>query len=137
MNVLISKPQRIDVKYLEQFPSFLEFRSIRKKAPKEQELIEERTPREVLENGYQQIHEELAKELLKKVKQVTSNFFEKLVVDLLVRMGYGGSLIDAGKAIGKTGDEGIDGVIKEDKLGLDNVYIQAKSARGLRIMPIE
>lgn len=126
LRVLESNPKKIDVKYLERFPSFLEFVGIKKEKPREPEPSEDRTPRELLEVGYKQIHDELAAELLNQVKSVTPDFFERLVVELLVKMGYGGSLVDAGRAIGKTGDEGIDGVIKEDKLGLDNVYIQAK-----------
>ena len=68
----------------------------------------------------------LADEILEKIRNVEPAFFERLVVELLVKMGYGGSMKDAGKAIGKSGDEGIDGTIKEDKLGLDIIYIQAK-----------
>jgi len=72
------------------------------------------------------LQKELASELLERIKKCSPTFFEKLVVELLVKMGYGGSRADAGKAIGQTGDEGIDGIIKEDKLGLDIIYIQAK-----------
>ena len=79
-----------------------------------------------MEYGYQKIIRDLAQELLSFVKQCSPRFFEKLVVELLLRMGYGGSLKDAGKAIGQSGDGGIDGIIKEDKLGLDVIYIQAK-----------
>jgi restriction system protein len=77
-------------------------------------------------HGYQQIREELASELLRRVKEASPAFFERLVIELLVAMGYGGSLEEAGSVIGKSGDGGIDGIIKEDKLGLDTIYVQAK-----------
>ncbi|WP_347402407.1 restriction endonuclease [Corallococcus macrosporus] len=81
---------------------------------------------EVLEESYQELRRRLAEELLERIKACDPRFFEKLVVDLLVTMGYGGSRKDAGQAVGQSGDEGIDGIIKEDRLGLDVVYIQAK-----------
>jgi restriction system protein len=84
------------------------------------------TPSEALEAAYENLRDELADELLARLKKSTPSFFERAVVELLVKMGYGGSRTDAGKAIGKSGDGGIDGIIKEDKLGLDVVYIQAK-----------
>lgn len=84
------------------------------------------TPEETLDSAYQQLRRGLAAELLDQVKQQPPDFFERLVVELLVKMGYGGSLRDAGKAVGKSGDGGIDGIIKEDRLGLDLIYIQAK-----------
>ncbi len=84
------------------------------------------TPEENLDKAYQRIRKSLAFELLNKVVELSPSFFERLVVELLVKMGYGGSMKDAGRAIGKSGDEGIDGTIKEDKLGLDIIYIQAK-----------
>jgi len=84
------------------------------------------TPDELLESTYQGLRRQLATDLLPRVHTVDPTFFEKLVVDLLIAMGYGGSRKEAGKAIGQSGDEGIDGIINEDKLGLDVVYIQAK-----------
>ena len=84
------------------------------------------TPDEVLESTYQALRKQLAADLLEQVHTVEPAFFEKLVIDLLIAMGYGGSRKEAGKAIGQSGDEGIDGIINEDKLGLDVVYIQAK-----------
>ncbi|MCK7471265.1 MAG: restriction endonuclease [Desulfomicrobium escambiense] len=81
---------------------------------------------EALESAYENLRDELADELLGKLKKISPAFFERVVVELLVKMGYGGSRADAGKAIGRSGDGGIDGIIKEDKLGLDVVYIQAK-----------
>lgn len=85
-----------------------------------------RTPEEELINAYQLLRSALANEVLEAVRKSTPRFFEELVVDLLVAMGYGGSVEDAGRAVGRSGDDGIDGIIKEDKLGLDVVYIQAK-----------
>jgi len=126
LNILEDKPEKINNRYLMNFPSFLEFRKTRVVKKEDTDFEEEKTPLELIENGVQQINLELGDELLENIKISSPTFFERLVVDLLVRMGYGGSIIDAGSAIGRTGDEGIDGVIKEDKLGLDNIYIQAK-----------
>ena len=84
------------------------------------------TPEEALQDAYETLRQSLAADLLEQVKQASPAFFESLVVDVLVRMGYGGSRRDAGEAIGQAGDEGIDGIIKEDRLGLDIIYIQAK-----------
>lgn len=131
--VLSKNPAKIDVKYLNQFPSFVEFIKV-SKTRKDNESEEEEsknganenTPEEILDSAYQSIRKSLASELLQKVIDLSPSFFERLVIDLLVKMGYGGSVKDAGKAIGKSGDEGIDGTIKEDKLGLDTIYIQAK-----------
>ncbi len=88
--------------------------------------VPQHTPQEILETSYQILRRELAQELLDKISKCSPAFFEELVVDLLVAMGYGGSRRDAGQAIGRTGDEGVDGIIKEDRLGLDAIYIQAK-----------
>ncbi|MCK9437020.1 MAG: restriction endonuclease [Synergistaceae bacterium] len=122
---------RIDNRYLRQYPSFLEFQNISHNGGETEEgteslEIQKQTPEENLDKAYQSIRESLASDLLSKVVQLSPAFFERLVVELLVKMGYGGSIKDAGKAIGKSGDEGIDGTIKEDKLGLDIIYIQAK-----------
>ena len=88
------------------------------------------TPEESLEAAYQKVRQEIGQELLRQIKQCSPAFFEKLVLDVLVRMGYGGTRKEAGEAIGKTGDGGIDGIIKEDRLGLDIIYIQAKRWEG-------
>lgn len=133
-SVLNKKPDRIDVKLLRQFPEFVEFQT-----PKRDEYTSDQitpakdengqqTPEEVLAGAYLTVRRTLAQELLDKVASLSPAFFEKLVVELLVKMGYGGSIQDAGRALvtGKSGDEGIDGTIKEDKLGLDVIYIQAK-----------
>ena len=131
LETLNKKIERIDAKYLRQFPAFLEFQNVsRNDNEEEKESItqepSQQTPEENLDKAYQRIRKSLASELLNKVIDLSPSFFERLVVELLVKMGYGGSLKDAGKAIGKSGDEGIDGTIKEDKLGLDIIYIQAK-----------
>jgi restriction system protein len=89
-----------------------------------------------LELSYQELRRDLAQELLERIKECSPRFFENLVVDLIVAMGYGGSRKDAGEAVGRSGDEGIDGIIKEDKLGLDVVYIQAKKWDGTVGRPI-
>lgn len=126
--------QKIDNRYLRQFEEFNEFQ--KKKNEKEEITINEiqedveRTPEEALETSYQTIRNALATEILDKVKSCSPAFFERLVVELLVAMGYGGTLQDAGKAVGKSGDGGIDGIIKEDRLGLDVIYLQAKRWEG-------
>jgi len=128
LEVLQKNPKEINVKFLEQFPQFIEFRKLRKEKKDEEDKEENstKTPQEILEDIYQSIQKDLASELLDFVKKSSPRFFEKLVVELLIKMGYGGSLKDAGKVIGQSGDGGIDGIIKEDKLGLDIIYIQAK-----------
>ncbi|WP_394122006.1 restriction endonuclease [Planococcus donghaensis] len=118
----------IDNAFLMQFS---EFRQFKNKGNGQKELVIspiaiERTPLEEIESNYKVLKEEAKGDLLDKVKSGTPLFFEKLVVDLLVAMGYGGSMKDAGQAIGRSGDEGIDGIIKEDVLGLDMIYLQAK-----------
>lgn len=133
MEVLKSNPPRISMKYLEQFPEYNEFRERQgsRRKSKEAEISTEihqmsKTPEEILEYAYQEIHENLAQELLNLVKKSPPAFFERLVVELLVNMGYGGSRRDAARAVGQSGDQGIDGIIDEDRLGLDTIYIQAK-----------
>lgn len=128
-------PNFINTKMLSDYDSFNEFQSIKekdtsdydKKINKEEQNI---TPHELLESGYLSIKNELSSELLSMIKNISSSRFEKLVVDLLVKMGYGGSIKEAATVVGKSGDEGIDGIIKEDKLGLDVIYIQAKKWEG-------
>lgn len=130
--VLHQQPDRIDIAFLRQYKEFRDFQKPKEKAkPKAKiEAADEQTPEEEMEAAYQQIRHGLAAELLQTVKDCSPAFFERLVVDLLVRMGYGGTRKDAGKAIGRSGDEGIDGIIKEDRLGLDIVYVQAKKWEG-------
>jgi len=134
LEVLQRQPKEINVRFLDQFPSFVEFRKVGKdeeEAEAKEKVTTDQTPQEALEYGYQKLRKDLAQELLTAVKQMSPQFFERLVVELLLAMGYGGSLRDAGKAIGQTGDGGIDGIIKEDKLGLDVIYIQAKRWEGV------
>jgi len=130
LKVLEEKPEKIDNDFLEQFNEFVKFKEksngpTKKDKPKI-EVYDDKTPKEVLEEAHQTITEDIIRELLDKIKEATPDFFEKLVVDLLINMGYGGSRKDAGKAIGKVNDGGIDGIINEDRLGLDIIYIQAK-----------
>ncbi len=130
LDVIAQNPSAINVRFLKQFPEFVEFQAIRSESngiPRdEEETVDSRTPEESLEIEYQKIRSNLASQLLDRIKQSSPAFFEKLVVELLVKMGYGGSRSDAGRAVGKSGDGGIDGIIKEDRLGLDVIYIQAK-----------
>ena len=131
LNVLQENPSKINIKFLKQFPEFIKFTkpSNKTKQPVNKDvetILEDKTPEDLIEIGYEKIQEKLLSDLLEKVKDCTPDFFERLVVELIVSMGYGGSFEDAGKAIGRSGDEGIDGIIKEDKLGLDVIYLQAK-----------
>jgi restriction system protein len=124
----------IDVRYLEQFPEFIDFREMSKPengAVAPAELPQSKTtPEEAIELTHQSLREQLAAELLGRILGCSPTFFEQLVVELLVKMGYGGSRRDAGERIGQTGDGGIDGIIKEDRLGLDTIFIQAKRWQG-------
>jgi restriction system protein len=131
--LLERQPKAINVKLLKQYPEFLEFQQLKGTRKGEKVTVSgatldlsTATPSEALETAYENLRDELADELLTRLKKSSPSFFERAVVELLVKMGYGGSRADAGKAIGKSGDGGIDGIIKEDKLGLDVVYIQAK-----------
>jgi len=131
--LLKKQPKSINVKLLKQYPEFLEFQQLKgtrsgdkTSASKETAYTSTATPSEALETAYENLRDELMDELLNKLKKTSPSYFERVVIELLVKMGYGGSRADAGKAIGKSGDGGIDGIIKEDKLGLDIVYIQAK-----------
>lgn len=134
--LLAKNPSRIDNSLLNQFESFRSFRA-RGKTEEEQGsqpapmVRPDQTPEDAMAFAYQRIRRELETELLEQVKAASPAFFERLVVDLLVAMGYGGSRQDAGRAIGKSGDGGIDGMIKEDRLGLDVIYIQAKRWDGV------
>jgi restriction system protein len=131
IQVLKQNPTQIDRDLLKQFPEYLDFADATK-AKKESDLKHDadntinKTPEEMLEDSYQIIKDDVKSQLLDTVKRCSPMFFEKLVIELLISMGYGGSALEAGKAIGRTGDEGIDGIIKEDILGLDAIYLQAK-----------
>lgn len=133
LKVLTENPKRIDLRVLQAEDCYAAAREKQKKnAPIQQtevlkrEETESRTPEEVIEDAYISLRENLADDLLQRLKTASPQFFERLVVELLVKMGYGGTRRDAGAAIGRSGDEGIDGIIKEDRLGLDVIYIQAK-----------
>ena len=131
--VLKTNPDRVDLRLLRTFPEYQEFRTSKGEGTlegatggvetKDQDQL---TPEEHLEYGYQKVREDLAAEILSRVKGASPGFFERVVVELLVAMGYGGSRQDAGSTVGRSGDGGIDGVIKEDRLGLDVIYVQAK-----------
>jgi restriction system protein len=125
---LAAGPSRIDMRFLLQYPSYQAFRRASQSGD-EQEVVtapQGQTPDEVIQSAYLALRRTVEAELLERVKQASPAFFEQLVVKLLVAMGYGGSQEDAGQAVGRSGDGGIDGVVNEDKLGLDVVYIQAK-----------
>jgi restriction system protein len=125
--VLSNPPDRITITYLKKFENFSKNRNPEKDETIEDEnQITEKTPDELIEIGYKQIRNELSLQLLSQIKSGSPYFFEKLVVDLLIKMGYGGSEIENSEVTVKGSDEGIDGIIKEDKLGLDKIYIQAK-----------
>lgn len=126
-NVLSKPPEKISIKFLKQFDSFSRNRNPEKdEAIEEENPISEKTPDELMEIGFKQIKNELSIQLLNQIKDGSPYFFEKLVMDLLIKMGYGGSEVENGEVTAKGSDEGIDGIIKEDKLGLDKIYIQAK-----------
>lgn len=128
--VLKKNLDAIDVDFLMQYPEFQEFKNqhnnVRDETQEDLSETEKKNPEELLEYAYEEINKTISQELLETVKSASPAFFERLVIDLLLKMGYGGSRKDAGKAIGKSGDEGIDGIIKEDRLGLDVIYVQAK-----------
>ncbi len=134
--LLAENPRKIDLSLLDRYERFREFRSRRREKgesageheakPFQQESSADQTPEDALGAAYQKFRRNIESELLDQVRAASPAFFERLVIDLLVAMGYGGSRQDAGRAIGRSGDEGIDGIIKEDKLGLDVIYVQAK-----------
>lgn len=129
--LLQKEPAFINTKMLKEYDAFNDFQSTKGPDNSENNKTEHNiqqsiTPHELLESGYLSIKNELADELLSTIKNISPQKFEKLVIDLLVKMGYGGSIKEAATVVGKSGDEGIDGIIKEDKLGLDVIYIQAK-----------
>lgn len=127
--IMSQNPPRIDIHFLQQFQEFIEFRARKPEVVSPGSNSDEqttRTPEEVFEDAYQEIRETLEQEILQNVMKCSPAFLERLVVELLVRMGYGGSRREAARAVGQSGDGGIDGIIDEDKLGLEAVYIQAK-----------
>lgn len=137
LGVLAEGLNSLDSKYLARFPEFQEFqRSSQPQGDSSTTSLAasvteaEATPEEAIESAYQGLRQQLAQELLAKILTCSPTFFEYLVVELLVKMGYGGSRKDAGERIGQSGDGGIDGIIKEDRLGLDTIFIQAKRWQG-------
>jgi restriction system protein len=130
LNTLAHGPERITVSWLKQFPEFADFHTAKPQELETPALVDvgvaETTPDEQLAEAHQALLQSLAEELLVQVRAATPSFFEQLVVDLMIAMGYGGSRKEAGKATQATNDDGIDGIIKEDKLGLDVIYLQAK-----------
>lgn len=130
LEVLKEKPQEINIKFLKQFD---EFNGFREKSNKTEDIAAEsnlednsKTPEENLEDSILEINNSLEYDLLQSLLECSPNYFEQVVVDIIVAMGYGGSDQEAGQVVGKSGDEGIDGIIKEDRLGLDLIYLQAK-----------
>lgn len=138
LKIIKQNLKTIDVRFLKQYPEFVEFqldnRRVTSKVVDVQAVdipaTNQKTPQEYLEDAYLEIKQDLAQEIIIRVKACSPRFFERLVVQLLVKMGYGGSIKDAGQAVGRSGDGGIDGIIKEDKLGLDVIYVQAKRWEG-------
>jgi restriction system protein len=129
ISVLKEKPQRITAKYLKKFPEFAGYHQGKGKVKAEQGQdsdTEQITPQEYIDIGYAKIMKQLAEEILANVLRCSSYFFESLVIDLLLAMGYGGSRQEAGQVTQRGADGGIDGIIKEDRLGLDVIYVQAK-----------
>lgn len=134
--LLNQNPTRIDNTTLEQYPEYIAFKlrrseekpinEISSELRAEPQPLTDSTPEELFSQAYLRLRSNLETELLEQVKSSSPAFFERLVIDLLLAMGYGGSRQDAGRAIGRSGDGGIDGIIKEDKLGLDVIYVQAK-----------
>lgn len=130
--VLAKNPDRIDNEFLSQFDEFIAFRSKRSDAtanettPRPASINDEQNPEELLESAHKALKESTIDDILESIKSQPPSFFEKLVIDVVVKMGYGGSRKEAGKAIGGSGDEGVDGIINEDRLGLDVIYLQAK-----------
>lgn len=123
---------KIDNSYLEQFDDFQEFRARTREADKTDDSAEsvvadtDATPDEVLRSAHSKINAALAEDLLDRVREASPAFFENLIVELLLAMGYGGTSENAGRALGKSGDNGVDGVIDQDPLGVDQIYVQAK-----------
>jgi len=130
-DVLAGNPARIDARFLRQFPSFVQFQTSKHEDDSASAaalpLAETKeSPEEQIETAHTTLTRALASELLARIQVAAPDFFERLVVELLLKMDYGGSRQDAGRAIGRTGDGGIDGIINEDRLGLDSIYLQAK-----------
>ena len=132
--ILAQSPARIDIPFLSRFPEFQAFRQPSVNAQSETALpaqtLTALTPDEQIRAGYKRLREALAAQLLERTLSLSASSFERLVVDVLVGLGYGGSRLDAAEVVGGGGDEGIDGIIKEDRLGLESIYVQAKRWQG-------
>jgi restriction system protein len=133
INVLANPPENINIKYLRTFQVFQQWQDETKSNRRKADILDEEegvqvlsTPDEDMENSYTELTRVLRSEIIEKIKSCSPQFFEQLVIDLLLKMGYGGSKIEAGEVLGKSNDGGIDGLIKEDRLGLDIIYVQAK-----------
>ncbi len=125
-DLLAGKPNSITIKMLDHYPAFRAFRRSTQLEDPPPSGEDKETPEEKLEISFLHLQGSLTKELQSLLATCSSHFFEELVIDLLLSMGYGGSRREAGEAVGQSGDGGIDGIIKEDRLGLDSIYIQAK-----------
>ena len=136
--VLAAAPDQLNMQFLERYPEYRDFRA-RQSIPSDNSGKQEATtdstdkpvapvltPDEQIRAGYQLLRANLASQLLERVRKASPAFFENLVIKLLVAMGYGGTQADAAKVVGQSGDGGIDGIIKEDRLGLESIYVQAK-----------
>lgn len=129
VDVLSRYPERVDMAVLEQFPEYMDFRSRSRRRPRPEAQVELRysdTPEETLDAAYNELREALVEELRSRLVAADDTFFEDVVLDVLVALGYGGSKRDAAERVGRSGDGGVDGVIREDTLGLDAIYVQAK-----------
>ncbi|MGI8526415.1 MAG: restriction endonuclease [Pseudolabrys sp.] len=139
-SLLKEGPSRIDNSVLAKFPEFVEWKKISAGGAPTQFVqnadLEEGSPDDQIAAGYRKTQEALAADVIDRVRKAPAVFFERLIVDLLVAMGYGGGRAEAGKALGRSGDGGVDGVINEDALGLDVVYIQAKRYAANNTVPI-
>ena len=140
LEVLAEKPQKLNVLYLKKFPEFQDFCTYKKLSSDHcddgDDTVSNETPEELLEKSHGALKENVTQDLLVKVKSASPDYFESLVVELLLGMGYSGSREDAGRTVGRSGDGGVDGVINEDRLGLDVIYIQAKRWEGTVGRPV-
>ncbi len=131
--VIKSNPLRVDNRFLTQFEEFRQFKEKSSDADEKDGHVvipeledQKQTPDEIMRMAHRQIETALAQDLLDRIRKAPPDFFERLIVNLLLSMGYGGSTVNAGRALGRSGDDGVDGVIDQDALGLDRVYLQAK-----------
>ena len=128
--LLLNPPSKINIAFLQQYPEFQSFKNPQEstsQAAQDENLSPTLTPDEDMRRAHSQIERDLAEEILTKILAASPTFFEQVVVNLVTAMGYGGSVADAGQALGQSGDGGVDGVINEDTLGLDRIYVQAKA----------